>query len=283
MGAIYDRHKGIIEEEEYEQNLLRFFYENVIGRCFLKVIILPFFSKAVGKYFNTSWSTRKIKRFVQKNQIDMSEYKPKEYHSFNDFFSREKEKVTFDTKENILCSPADARVLVYSIADDLKIKIKNSVYSLEELIKDSSKSLREFQNGHCLVFRLSVNDYHRYHYVDDGTLLQSDFIKGKLHTVRSISEKYKVYSENCRVVNLLETKHFGKMYMIEVGALLVGKIKNHEIVEFQKGQEKGYFEFGGSTIVLLTKSNIQIDDDIIQNSNKNVETKVNVGERIGKI
>ena len=80
---------------------------------------------------------------------------------------------------------------------------------------------------------------------------------------------------------MLKTRNFGTMIQIEVGALLVGKIQNHPVTEFKKGDEKGYFELGGSTIILLTQSNIAVDEDILENSRKGIETKVHYSERIG--
>ena len=109
-------------------------------------------------------------------------------------------------------------------------------------------------------------------------------IKGELHTVRPISEKYKVFSRNCREVSVIEYDNLGKCIQVEVGALLVGKIANNDKREFIKGEEKGYFEFGGSTIVLLLKENsVVIDKDIMEQMNKGREIQVCIGEEIGII
>ena len=92
-----------------------------------------------------------------------------------------------------------------------------------------------------------------------------------------------MFAQNDRVVNFLDLENFGAMIQIEVGALLVGRIKNHNIADFKKGEEKGFFELGGSTIILLTRKNIKIDDDILEQSAQGIETKVNYGERIGEL
>ena len=134
----------------------------------------------------------------------------------------------------------------------------------------------------CLVFRLSVDDYHRYCYPDTGTTKSKTAIKGKLHTVCDISDKYKVFQENSRFVSVLDTEHFGEIIMIEVGALMVGRIVNHEIVDFRKGQEKGYFRLGGSTIVVLCQAGVlKLDEDIEEYAAQGMEVRLRYGERVG--
>ena len=277
MGMIYDRTtKTEYEDLQYGGKYLHFLYHNVIGRIFLKIFILPFVSKLYGKYQNTKASAKKIESFVQKNHIDMSEYEEKEYQSFNDFFVRKKKQVFFDGDEKNFLAPADSKVMVYPITEDLKMNIKNSQYTLSDFLQNDEEIKQEFQNGYCVVFRLSVDDYHRYYFIDDGVEEKQYEIKGVLHTVSSFSEKEKIYAKNHRVCHYLDTKNFGKILYIEVGAMLVGKIHNYDVTHFQRGQEKGYFEYGGSTVVLITNRRIEFDQDIVNNSNRNVETKVKV-------
>ena len=133
-----------------------------------------------------------------------------------------------------------------------------------------------------MVYRLCVDDYHRYCFIDNGSVKESRIIKGKLHTVSPLSKAYKIYKENHRIINVLATDHFGEMIHIEVGALLVGKIVNRDVSKFSKGEEKGYFEPGGSTIVqLFKKDTVRIDEDILNQSLDNTETKVLYGEGVG--
>ena len=82
----------------------------------------------------------------------------------------------------------------------------------------------------------------------------------------------------------METENFGKVVQVEVGAMCVGKIKNwHGEHSFKRGEEKGMFEFGGSTVVLvLEKGRAVIDSDILQNSRLGFETRVKIGERVGE-
>ena len=135
-----------------------------------------------------------------------------------------------------------------------------------------------------LIFRLTVDDYHRYCYVADGT--REDFISipGILHTVNPIANDYfPIYKENAREYCVLHTHEFGDILIMEVGALLVGKIVNHPLPpQVQRGQEKGCFRFGGSTIVLLFQRNaVRVDTDIVSNSHSDYETVVKYGEKIG--
>ena len=146
------------------------------------------------------------------------------------------------------------------------------------------KNLNEYSGGKCLVYRLCVEDYHRYCFIDDGTLLEKRTIKGKFHTVSPLSKDYKIYKENYREINILSTKHFGEVIHIEVGALLIGKIVNRDAAVFEKGEEKGFFEPGGSTIVQLFKKDVvKMDDDLMRMSADHIETKVLYGEGVGTI
>ena len=129
-----------------------------------------------------------------------------------------------------------------------------------------------------------MDDYHRYCYIADGEKTANIHIPGVLHTVNPIAnDVYPIYVQNSREYSLLRTDTFGDVLMMEVGALLVGKIVNHhEASSVRRGQEKGYFQFGGSTVVLLLeKDRVQLDEDIITNSRENCETIVKMGEKIG--
>ena len=279
---IYDRKTKKIEEKEDEQEkTLEFLYETYLGRLLLKLFVArPIFSKIRSNKQKSQRSQKEIKPFIEKYKIDMSEYN-ENYKTFNDFFIRSR-KIENHTKDNELVAIADSKLLIYPIDNNLKINVKHSIYSIEEILKEKI-DISSYKNGYCMIFRLSVDDYHRYVFPDDGEYIKRYYIKGTLHTVRPISSKYKVYSRNAREVSILHTKHLGNVIQIEVGALLIGCIKNNNIEKFKKLDEKGYFEYGGSSIVLFVKNNVQIDKDILEHSNKNIETKVKIGERIGEI
>jgi len=286
MGKIYDRKKKVFyEDKQYGGKALHILYETVPGRYILKFFIAgKGFSKLNAKRNSTRKSAKKIPSFVEEYKIAMSDFEEREYTSFSDFFTRKlaQGKRTFSTDENDFISVADSKLLCYRITNDGKIPIKNSIYTARELIDEELSE--DFYGGYCLVFRLTVDDYHRYCFFDHGTVVHRKYINGKLHTVSPISSKrYKVFSENCRSVSYLNTENFGFCYQIEIGALLVGKIKNHPLVHFRKGEEKGFFEMGGSTCVVLVKRDVlKPDEDILKHSERGIETKVLIGERIGK-
>lgn len=284
MSKIYNRkNKKLIEEKEYKENLLKFLYKTLIGRILLKLIVArPWFSNLKSIYQKSNKSKKDIVPFVKEYNIDISNYKLDSFDSFNDFFIRKRSYNT-NAKENELIAIADSKLLIYKIDDNLQLNIKNSIYDLKDIVNES-KIANLYKNGYALIFRLAMNDYHRYVFEDDGKLIYSKFIKGELHTIRPISKKYKVYSRNSRVVNVIKSKNFGLITQVEVGALLVGRIKNYNIKKFSRLEEKGYFEYGGSTIVMFLPSNINIkfDEDILEQSKLGYETQVFIGEKIGE-
>lgn len=271
--------------QEEENKALLFLYQHLFGRMILKILTRPFVSQIVGTYMNSAFSKRRISKFIDKNHIDMSKYIEETYHSFNQFFTRtiKKERRILPEDTDLFLSPADARVMVYPITRDSAFEIKNSCYTVNELLRDDELA-RKYQGGYCFIFRLCVDDYHRYSYIDDGKVERSMKIPGIFHTVQPLAfKKYKVFSENTREYQVLQTSHFKTIVQIEVGALLVGKIQNHEKESFSRGEEKGYFEFGGSTIILLVEKDTVIPDrDILENSSKGIETRVYLYEAVGR-
>ncbi len=281
--TIYDRKKRcLIEEVEHSDKTVQFLYNRVAGRVLLKIcLVRPWLSKAVAVYQKSRFSKRSIIPFIQKHNIDTTHWDVGSFKNFNEFFTRKKDfSISADPKD--FASIAESKLSVYNISKDLCLDIKNSKYTVEEIV--GSKELAEqYSDGLCLVFRLSANNYHRYLFPDSGILKKTYKIKGALHTVRPIAAKYKVFSRNSREVSILETDNLGKIVQVEVGAMLVGKIRNHTVSSFIKGDEKGYFEYGGSTSILFLNNNVAIDDDIIEQTKKGYEVKVDIGEKIGRI
>ena len=260
--------------QKKESKSLKLLYSTILGRCILKLLIRKPISNIYAKYMNSSLSRHKINRFIKKNDINMNDYKKQDYKSFNDFFKRDikenKRKI-----DNGLISVCDSKLSVYKITNDNTINIKNSVYTIEELIKEKSNY------KYALVFRLSVDDYHHYVFPDDGEVLKTKHIDGVLHTVQPIAFKsHKVFHENQRDITFLKCKNIGNVCYIEVGALFVGKIHNEKKQYFKKGEEKGHFEFGGSTVIMLIEKDLNINKTIIENSNKEIEKIVKLGQRI---
>lgn len=262
-----------------------FLYKTLIGSVILAFATRKTVSKVSSIYMNSKFSKKNIGKFIEKNKIDMTDYPKRDYMSFNDFFTRKiiKAKRPISKIAEDVISVADSKLLVYKIDNNTEMCIKEKKYTVKDLLRDKELS-KEYKNGICLVFRLTVDDYHRYCFIDDGTLVDNKKINGILHTVGPIAfRKYKVFKENQREYSIVETKNFGKVIQMEVGALMVGKIVNHDKKKFKRGEEKGYFLFGGSTIVVLFKENaVKIDEDILKNSKRGIETRVKFGETIGK-
>lgn len=269
-----------------ESLVLCFFYHTVFGRMLLKIVCHPILSSWIGFFLSARVSSFLIPRFIKKNKINMEEYESEKYGSFNDFFTRriKKDVRPICLDKNSFIAPSDGFLSVYKIEEGLVVPIKESKYSVASLLQNEDLASK-YQNGVCLVIRLCVQHYHRYCYLDDGEKEENVFIPGMLHTVRPIAlEQYPVFIKNAREYTILHTRHFGDVVQVEVGALLVGKIKNyHEVYTFSKGEEKGRFLFGGSTIVLLIqKDKVKIPETYFTKTKKGEEIPVLMGEEIGK-
>lgn len=268
-----------------QDELLKKLYGSVFGRFSLNLLTRPGLSKLAGKFLDSRFSKFLIEPFIKNNNIDTSQFEMDGFECFNDCFTRRikdgKRKIDMNPKH--LISPCDCKATSYDISPDATFIIKNTKYTVASLLKDKKLADR-FSEGNITILRLSVDDYHRYCYIDDGCKTSNRFISGILHTVNPIATEYaKIYAENSREYTLLHTKNFGDVIQIEVGALLVGRIKNHHNRHhFKRGEEKGMFEYGGSTIVLLTQKNkVSIDNDILENTACGYETKISMGEKIG--
>lgn len=265
--------------------LLRFLYGTACGRLLLRPLTAPALSRAAGRFLDSRASRCLIARFARANGIDLSEYETAEYQSFNEFFTRRirPEARPIDAAPDHLIAPCDGRLSVYAIGEDSVFTVKHSRYDVSALLGGDPRAA-EFTGGVCLVFRLSVDDYHRYHYPDDGEQEAGRFIPGVLHTVRPIALAHTaVFIQNSREYTFLNTAHFGRAAQIEVGALLVGKIRNRrQQGPFRRGEEKGCFLYGGSTVVLLLKKDAaRIDGRFWQATARDEETRVRLGEKIG--
>ena len=265
--------------------LLKILYGTAPGRAALKVLTQPLVSKIAGAALEHPLSTVVIPPFVMKKHIRLADYPEEKYRSFNAFFTRpvKPEARPVDTDPRALISPCDAKLTVVPVTENTHFNVKGADYSLAAFL-GCKKLAARFRGGQCLIFRLTPDDYHRYCYPDDCRPGKTRMIEGVLHTVNPVSAEYvKVYHQNTRTVTLLHTAHLGDVLQIEVGAMIVGKIVNHPHGRWvARGIEKGYFEFGGSTVVLvLEKDAAVIDPQIMQNSENGCETIVRYGSRIG--
>lgn len=281
-----DREGNLIGEDNGQDRFLQKLYGSKGGRSVLQFLVRPGVSKAGGWLLNRSISRVAIKPFIRANGISPEEYEQRKFRSYNDFFTRKvkAEARPVDMEPNHLISPCDSKLTAYAIDENAVFRIKNTDYTMESLTR-SQKLANKYKGGTLLLFRLTVDDYHRYCYVDRGQKSKNHLIPGVFHTVNPAAGEYSpVYKENTRAVSFLRSENFGTVMMMEVGALLVGRIVNHhEEKTVNRGEEKGYFEFGGSTVILcLKKGRVVLDEDILENSKRGIETRVYYGEKIGR-
>lgn len=292
MIQVYNRTTKYYEEELIAgKKYIEWTYESPIGKGFTELITKKkIFSKLYGKYCDTKLSANKIPSFVKDFNIDISILRKKtsEFTSFNDFFTREliSEARPITTDNNILISPGDGRITAYGDIDlDNIIQIKGLTYSLKELINNDTIA-NKYKNGVCVILRLCPTDYHRFHFVDSGIPYESHYIKGHYYSVNPIALKTipRLFCENKREWSLFKSDNFKDIVHIEVGATCVGSIiqSYSPNVRVNKGDEKGYFKFGGSTTILFfEKDCINIDNDILEQSKLGFECKILFGENIG--
>jgi len=291
-----NRYTSKLEEElVYGGDAIEWLYKSKFGSKVRRLITSRFFSSIYGAFQNTRMSANKVPGFLEKFKIKISDYKKgsvqgsfeNSFLNFNEFFIREfqdgKRKFP-ETNEN-LGAPAEARYFgIENIKKSDKFPVKEIEIDLKNLLGD--ENLAElFEGGSLLIARLCPVDYHRYHYPDNGSVLNSYFLHGPLDSVNPIALEFdpKILFRNERQVSILETENFGKLAYIEVGATCVGKIlQSHRERNFQKGDEKGYFLFGGSTVVLIgQKGQWKITSDILQNTQNGHETYIHLGDQIG--
>ena len=178
------------------------------GRVVLKILTSPIISKIGGAYMDSPISKIHIKNFIKNNGINMADYEKVKYHSFNECFTRKilPEKRPVEYSSDAFISPCDSRLSVYRIDEKSTFNIKRSHYKVADLIPDSKKA-PDYNGGICMVFRLCVDDYHRYGYVDNGEIVENKLVKGILHTVRPIAvNKYPVFAQNTENIQLLKLR-----------------------------------------------------------------------------
>jgi phosphatidylserine decarboxylase len=292
MIKVYNRITKSYEEELVAgKGYLEWIYGSPIGKSITELIVKKkLFSKIYGLFCDSKLSANKIENFVKNFNIDITLAKKEinEFTSFNDFFTRELKPIyrPINEDKNILISPGDGRLIAHENIDlDNIIQVKGLTYSLKELIHNNDIS-KNYQGGTCIILRLAPTDYHRFHFVDSGIPYESHFIKGHYYSVNPIALKTipKLFCENKREWSLFKSDNFSDILHIEVGATCVGSILQtyKPNMKANKGDEKGYFKFGGSTVILFFKKGcMKIDDDILEQSKLGFECKIILGEKIG--
>lgn len=286
-----DRKTGILYEENVPgKKSVHFLYTCPLGKILLKSI---FCGRPIqylqGLFMDIFLSRFLIKSFIRNYQIDMNDslLSENQFKSFNAFFTRKlKQGSRFvNDDDNKIISPADGKILVFEKADQsMNFYIKGTSFDITGFIADKKLS-EQFVNASMAIIRLAPVDYHRFHFPVSCIPSKSVLIKGKYYSVSPLAlrRNIEIFNQNKREICLLKSKQGSDILMIEVGATFVGGIKQTYVpgIETEKGMEKGFFKFGGSTVVLLFKEDtIQFDKDLLDNTRKGFETTIRMGESI---
>lgn len=280
--------KRLCTEKVYGNEFIRLLYNHPVGVWLTDHFLTSHWvSKLYGWSQSLSRSRKKVASFIHRFKVNELEFQGAPYSSFNDFFIRKFKPGLrpFSSRADEFSSPAEGRVLLFPEGPiDQKHRLKGAWVSISDLLNHSSWE-ETFRNGSVAILRLCPVDYHRFHFPDSGKVLDHYSSHGKLHSVNPLALKSKpdILFTNERQITVLETENFGKIAYVEVGALCVGKIvQTHLLEKFNKGDEKGYFLFGGSSLVLVAEpGKIAWDPDILEKTGEGIETLVKLGSSLG--
>lgn len=263
-----------------------FFYKHWFGRAMLKFCAWIRAPRLGAWFLRSPLSKGMIAPFIRRNNVDMSAFRGQTYHSYAEFFSRDRGENTVCTEPDALISPCDGLVSIYPITDTTALPMKGSLYRVADLIPDP-ETAEKFAGGLCFVFRLEATDYHRFCYFDDCVKKPTQFVPGHLHSVQPIAcQTVPVYRLNRRWWTVLETAHFGEAVQVEIGAMLVGGVRYaQDAGSAQRGAEMGTFLLAGSTIAVFLKADIRsrlvISPQFLPARDGKREVRVRLGEKIG--
>ncbi|MBI2504002.1 MAG: phosphatidylserine decarboxylase [Candidatus Latescibacteria bacterium] len=287
-----DRQSGqLVPEAIPAEGALRWFYQSRLGfLCTLFCARRASFCRLYGWWQERPSSRRRIAPFAARYHLDLAEVElpPDQYPSFNAFFSRRLKPAArpFAREPETLCSPADGKVLVCPrLEEGALLPVKGACVSVAQIL-DSEEEARPYAGGTALVVRLAPYDYHRFHFPDSGLAGPSRCLGAKYHSVNPIALERvpRIFALNRRVFTFLDSDHFGRVAYVEVGAFAVGSmVQTYTPGPVVRGQEKGYFQFGGSTLVLFFEpGRVKFDADLVCDSARGLEVHVKTGARIGQ-
>ncbi|MCP4706862.1 MAG: phosphatidylserine decarboxylase [candidate division Zixibacteria bacterium] len=286
-----NRANGMTQVEyPFASGFLYWSYNTILGRLLTTFILSrKFISQLYGWLARQKFSRYFISSFIKQTNLNNKSTVPSlnNYSCFNDFFIREPQNNSrlVDKSTNSLVSPTDGKLLVYTgIGPNNTFLIKRNIFNLRQFLCNDDLAAK-FANGVVITIRLCLSDYHQFYFPDSGLPLQFSKVKGKYYAGGSYSFKKPIpfYTENYRTTTVFNSDHFGQIVITEVGAFTVGSIKQKFVPgqRVNKGDKKGRFELGGSTVVMLfAKNSITIDSDLLSNSKNEFETRVHFGEKI---
>lgn len=275
-------------ESVYGEGFLRFTYENPLGGLPLHSLVKrAAFSSWYGRRMDAPASRAKITPFLATYDVDTGEFAdaPDSFATFNEFFYRKLKPAARPIcgGENEIAFPADGRHLVLpDIAACDDFFIKGVHFDLAALLGDESTAKR-YEHGGMLISRLCPVDYHRFHFPCSGVPGTAKPVNGPLYSVSPIAlrKRPSILWENKREITVLKTSQLGDMLLLEVGATCVGSIVQTYAPDasITKGDEKGYFRFGGSCfITIFEPGRIRFADDLIEHSRAGREVYARMGD-----
>jgi phosphatidylserine decarboxylase len=282
---IVDRKTGKIQTEKvYGHKALSFLYGNSFLAKWLVSVVshLPFFSQIYGWFQKTSFSKKKIDPFIEAYGVDRSEFIKQDFDSFNDFFTR---KIVPRRAFSPLVFPADGRHLVIpDLSEEPSFFVKGQTFDLSALLGDCFLA-EKYKKGSCLISRLCPSDYHRFHFPCSGVPGKPRLINGSLFSVNpwALRPRLSILWENKRYLTEIDTSLFGKMVYLEIGATAVGSVRQtfSPGQQVKEGDEKGYFEFGASCVILLFEpGRVVFAPDLIAYSSSRLETYAQMGQSL---
>ncbi|MHC2020236.1 phosphatidylserine decarboxylase [Methylobacterium sp. CM6247] len=286
---LWDRDKGKSVEEWMPDHQAT--YETRPRRSPLQWLqSTPLYDRLYALYQDAPWTARQIEPFAREYNIDMSEFEPRKYRSFADFFVREFRPGVrrFPDDPAQMGAPAEARYFGWKrFNPEQRFPIKGQSLAAEDIL-GSAERAKPFLGGPVILMRLSPVDYHHVHYPDDGRTVDHQRLGRSLWTVTwpALQNKPDIYVRNERQVNILETEHFGRLGFVEFGALTVGRIVQHHPLDqpFKRGAQKGVFKFGGSAVAIFGEPGAwQPSDDILEHTPAGMETIVRLGESVARV
>jgi phosphatidylserine decarboxylase len=291
---VYDRRtRTLFDEQVYGEKALRWVYGTLPGRLIESSLLSRHWvSRLMGAYYSSDLSAPQVRKFIQQYQIDESEFEPGPFDDFNSFFIRRfaPGKRSF-VQGAEMAAPAEARYFAWSeSSEELRLPVKGAWLSPSELLADCHEASyrQRLLGGPVLLARLCPVDYHRFHFPDRGEWLSLHRIHGRLRSVNPVALGAfpRTFLENERQVSWLKTERFGLLAYIEVGALGVGRIRQTHAPgsSFERGDEKGYFLFGGSTVIVLGEpGKWKPSSDLLEHTEGGHETRVRLGEAVASL
>ncbi len=277
---------SVIVEKVYGAKALQLAYSNpILKKIISSIFVQKTISRIVAVQKKSAESKNTIDEFVKNYDIDMSEYEIPEngFSSFNDFFVRKKKNIHFP-EGKIMGSPCDARLSIAKISEQMPaLRIKGKEVKLPDFLGPFRD--RCPKDGWALTFRLCPLDYHRFHFVDSGPVEKTQKLGSTLHSVNpwALEAEPQIFEWNERQLTIQKSQSFGELIYVEVGAMCVGAI--HQTYDqnsnLQRGQEKGFFDFGASTLVLITNNDFHPNEKILEQNQKGLEFLTRVGDSLG--